>query len=327
MEHLQRQWRSMSAIGAAMVIATGAVAAVSAHAFTKRGLTEAEICYSEESSALGVVENFLSPANGSMVAAGTSLTFSSDSSQPLSFAIASSEALLSTPNVDSGPGSPSPPPPNAAGAGTQHYSFTSTKATGSAGTVYWQASFSSAALPHCADYAHTEKTAVRTLTVLSPSSSEAEADAKKKQEEEAAEKKKQEEAAANKKAHKVSGSVSLDGATINVGRTHEAIFKLTCAGTATCSGKLTLTRSRTNGKGKHKHTKTDTIGTTTFSIPAGKSTAVALKLNAAGGALLSAGHGRLDASLTVVTSSPAPSQTHTETVHLVKQKPHGKTKQ
>jgi hypothetical protein len=236
----------------------------------------------------------------------------------LSFAIASSEALLATPNVDSGS------PPNA--AGTQRYSFTSTKATASAGTVYWHASFSTAGMPHCA-HVRTETTAVRTLTVLSPSSGEAEADAKKKQEEELAEKKKQEEAAANEKAREVSGSVSLDGVTINVGRTHEATFKLTCAGTATCSGKLTLTVSRTNGKGKRKHTKTDTIGTTAFSIPAGISTVIALKLSVAGGALLSADHGRLDADLRVLKASPASSQTHTETVRPVQQKPNGKTKQ
>jgi hypothetical protein len=318
MERLQRHWRSVSAIGVAMAIATGVVATVSAHAYTVGPPSEAGICVGEVTAALGVVEHFLSPANGSTVVAGTPITFSSDSLQPLSFAIASSETLLSMPNVDSGPGSPSPPPPNA--AGTQLYSFTSTKATATAETLYWQASFSIAAIPHCDNYARTEKTAVRTLTVLSPSSSEAEAEAKKKQEEEATEKKKQEEATANKKAHEVSDSVSLDGVTINVGSTHEATFKLTCGGTATCSGKLTLTVSRTRGRGKHKHTNTDNIGATTFSISAGKRTAVALKLNAAGGALLIANHGRLDADLTVLRSSPTPSQTHTETVHLVQQK-------
>lgn len=317
MERPEWQWRSVSSIGAAMVIATGAVAAVSAHAYTVAGQpSEANICYAAASTALAVVENSLSPANGSMVATGTPITFSSDSSQPLSFAIASSEALLSTPNVDSGPGSPSPPPPNA--AGTQNYSFISTKATASAGTVYWQASFSTAAVPHCADYVRTERTAVRTLTVLAPSSSEPEADAKKKQEE---------EAAATKKVQAVSGSVSLVGASINVGGTHhnQTAFRLTCTGTATCTGKLTLTVRRTNGKGQHKHTKTDTIGTATYSIPVGKATVVALKLSAAGSALLSTDHGRLDADLTVLKYSPAPSQTHTETVHLVQQTSHGKT--
>jgi hypothetical protein len=326
MEHSRRQRRRrVSAIGTAMIIATGSVAAVTAHAYTVGPPSEASICSSEASAALAVVENFLSPANGSTVAAGTPMTFSSDSSQPVSFAIASSEALLSTPNVDSGPGSPSPPPPNA--AGMQQYSFTSTKATASAGTVYWQASFSTAAMPHCADSVRMEKTAVRTLTVLSPSPSEVEASAKKKEEEASAERKKQEEAAANKKAQEVSGGISLDGVTVNVSGAHQTAFKLTCAGTATCSGKLTLTVRRPTGNGKHKHTKTDTVGTASFSIPADSTTAVALKLNAVGRALLSADHGRLYADLTILKSSPAPSQVHTETVHLGQQKSHDQTHQ
>jgi hypothetical protein len=194
MKPLFRRRGALSVSGAAVVLAAVLATAVPAQAYKEYEVgppSEALLCYAEASSALGVVENFLSPASGSMVAAATPITFSSDSSQPLSFAIASSEALLSTPNVDGGPGSPGPPPPNA--AGTQHYSFTSTKATATAGTVYWQASFSTAAMPHCADYVRTEKTAVRTLTVLSPSFSEAEADAKKKQEEEAAAKKHGEE--------------------------------------------------------------------------------------------------------------------------------------
>jgi hypothetical protein len=318
MERPERQWRGVSAFGAATVIATGAVAAVSAHAYTVEGQpSDANICDAAARTELAVVENLLSPPNGSMVATGTPITFSSDSSQPLSFAIASSEALLSAPNVDSGPGSPSPPPPNA--AGTQNYGFTSTKATASAGTVYWQASFSTAAVPHCADYVRTERTAIRTLTVLSPSSSEPEADAKAKQE----------EAAATKGIQQVSSRVSLVGVNIKVGGTqqNQTAFKLACTGTAICRGKLTLMVGSTNGKAQHKRTKTNTIGTATYSIPVGKTTAVALKLTAAGSALLSADHGRLDADLTISKYSPSRSQTHTETVHLVQQTSHGKTQQ
>lgn len=37
-------------------------------------------------------------------------------------------------------------------------------------------------------------------------------------------------------------------------------------------------------------------------------------------------HGHLGASLTVVEPSPVPSQTQTEKVQLVQQKPHGKAK-
>jgi hypothetical protein len=161
---LQRQ-EALRVLGAAVLIAAVALATVPTRTYAKEGPSEALICIAEAGAALGVVENFLSPANALTVTVGTPVTFSSDSSQPLSFAIASSPALLSTPNVDSGPGSPGPAPPNA--GGTQ-YSFTSTKASASAGTVYWQASFSRAGLPHCTGYAQTEKTAVRTLTVLPP---------------------------------------------------------------------------------------------------------------------------------------------------------------
>ena len=141
-----------------------------------------------------------------------------------------------------------------------------------------------------------------------------------KLEEEAAKKKQEEEAA----AAAVTGSVSLDGSTITVQSIHEAAVKLACTGTATCSGKLTLTGKSTPKKGKKA--KTETIGTATFSIPAGKTATIELKLNAAGKALLSADHGHLGATLSILKSSPAPSQTHIDSVHLVQQKAHGKAK-
>jgi hypothetical protein len=117
--------------------------------------------------------------------------------------------------------------------------------------------------------------------------------------------------------------VSLDGSTITVQSSGEAGVKLACTGTATCSGKLTLTGKGTPKKGKKA--KTVTIGTATFSIPTGKTATIHLKLNAAGKALLSFDHGRLSASLTLLKSSPAPSQTHIENVHLAQQKAHSKT--
>jgi hypothetical protein len=60
----------------------------------------------------------------------------------------------------------------------------------------------------------------------------------------------------------------------------------------------------------------------TFSIPPGKSATVELKLNAAGRALLKAGHGRLSARLRILKLSPAPSQTHSDGVHLVQRRAH-----
>ncbi len=117
-----------------------------------------------------------------------------------------------------------------------------------------------------------------------------------------------------------SGSVSLDGSSITVQRNGAAVVKLTCTGTATCEGKLALTAKSTTKKGKKKHSKTTTIGATSFSIAAGKTVAVKLALGAAGKASLSAAHGHLNATLTILKSSPAPAVTQTQSVHLAQQK-------
>ena len=115
-------------------------------------------------------------------------------------------------------------------------------------------------------------------------------------------------------------NVSLASARIMTKGTSEATIELTGTGTGTCQGKLILT-VRTKGNGKRRRSKATTIGTATLSIPPGKTTAVELALNARGRALLSADHGRLNATLTVLKSSPAPAQTHTEKVQLVRQEP------
>jgi hypothetical protein len=102
-----------------------------------------------------------------------------------------------------------------------------------------------------------------------------------------------------------------------------AAVKLLCRGSAACQGKLTLTsktkardKSR-DGKGRFKMT---IIGTADFSIKAGTTARVALKLNARGKSLVHVNHGRLDATLTIVKSSPSPAQTHSEGVRLVQPK-------
>ena len=139
--------------------------------------------------------------------------------------------------------------------------------------------------------------------------------AKKHQEEEAAgiATKKQEEQAKIAAA----GSVSLAGSAIGIQSGGKASVKLSCTGTATCVGKLTLTVKSTTGKGKKKRFKTTTIGTAAFSIPAGKTATVTVTLNAAGKALLKSAHGKLSASLTILESSPAPASTQHKTITLV----------
>ena len=116
------------------------------------------------------------------------------------------------------------------------------------------------------------------------------------------------------------GSVSLAGSTITVQSSGATAIKLTCAGTATCSGEITLTAKSTTKRGKKKHIKTETIGKATFSIPAGETATIKPTLNSTGKALLKAAHGHLSATLTILKASPVPNVTLTKTVNLVLQK-------
>ena len=114
----------------------------------------------------------------------------------------------------------------------------------------------------------------------------------------------------------VTGSVSLASTRIATTWGGETAVKLRCTGADTCRGKLTLT-VQVRGKSGKRRSKTTAIGTATFSILPGKTATIKLELNAVGRALLSAAHGRLSATLMVLKSSPAPSQTRTENVQLV----------
>jgi hypothetical protein len=120
------------------------------------------------------------------------------------------------------------------------------------------------------------------------------------------------------------GSVSLVGSTMTVRSSGKTAVKLTCTGTATCAGKLTLTVKHMTKRGRKKKTKTQAVGTASFSIPAGKTTTVELTLDAAGKALLGAAHGHLGAELTIAKSSPSPAQTQTKSVHLSQQLARGR---
>jgi len=223
----------------------------------------------------------------------------------VTFAIASSPALLSSPDIDSGLGTAQPESLSSGPPLSYTYTFTSTKATATPGTIYWDASFSNTTLAECSGQSPaTYTTPARTLTVLPPIT------------EEAAGKKKQEEAP-------TSGSVSLEGSSVPVqSGGGAAVVRLACAGTGTCSGKLTLTAKSTTKKntGKEASSAMTTIGSARFSISTGKTTLVKLTLNATGRALLKRDHGRLSTTLTILESSPGPSRTHSETVDLVRQK-------
>jgi hypothetical protein len=121
-------------------------------------------------------------------------------------------------------------------------------------------------------------------------------------------------------------TVSLVGARIPTRSNGRVAIQLRCMGTTTCHGTLTLiVKSPTRKRGKRR-LKTMTIGTASFFAAAGATATIQFELNATGRALLSADHGRLNARLTIRKTSPAPLQTHTEQVQLVRQKAHGKTR-
>jgi hypothetical protein len=116
------------------------------------------------------------------------------------------------------------------------------------------------------------------------------------------------------------GNISLASSTISVQSSGSAAVKLTCTGTATCSGQLTLTAKSATKKGKKKRTKMQTIGTASFSIPAGSTATIKPTLNSAGKSLLKAAHGNLSATLTILKTSPSPTQTNADAVHLAQKK-------
>ncbi len=151
---------------------------------------------------------------------------------------------------------------------------------------------------------------------------EAEEAGTKKRQEEAATRKRQEEALAAKEHPQeeakiaLAGSVSVTGSILSVQADGKASIKLSCTGTATCAGKLTLTVKVKKGK----KAKRETIGTAAFSIRAGKTGDVTIALTAAGRALLKTGQGKLNASLTVLKSSPSPTSTQGKSVQLVQKR-------
>jgi hypothetical protein len=93
-----------------------------------------------------------------------------------------------------------------------------------------------------------------------------------------------------------------------------AKVKLACKGTARCLGSVTLTgKLGSTGKG---HSKQDILGTAHFSLKAGATATIDVKLSARARSVLSFEHGSLRAVLSIRTSSPKPAQTHSVTVQL-----------
>lgn len=234
---------------------------------------------------------------------GDPVTFSGSSGSPVAFAVASSPALLSSPDIDSGLGYGQPEPMSS--GRDDMYTFASTKATVTARTVYWDASFSNANIPECAGSpASTYTTKARALTVLAPPSSPPTPTPTP--------------AATPATTGPESGAVSLISASIAVQGSGMALVKLDCAGSMACEGELTLTAA---AKGRKKRAvSTVMIGSASFSISGGETKTVEIKLDGTGRALLGTGHGRLGAHLAILGLEATPIQTLPKSVQLVQRK-------
>ena len=126
-------------------------------------------CFNESQSALASLQASLAPANDATMPVGTPVIFTGRSTATPTFAVASSApALLASPDIDTGVGSAQPEAASSEPS-TYSYSFTSTKASATPGTVYWDASFSNAGFKDCkGETPQTYTTQPRTLTVLAP---------------------------------------------------------------------------------------------------------------------------------------------------------------
>lgn len=127
------------------------------------------ICLASSQADLSVLEVRLAPPDGTTVQAGTPVTFSGNSSSPVAFAVASSTALLSSPDIDGAPGSEQLEPFSTGPPPVYTYVFTSTKAAATPGTFYRDAFISTAGRPDCEGVPpQTLRTRARALTVLPP---------------------------------------------------------------------------------------------------------------------------------------------------------------
>jgi hypothetical protein len=145
-----------SRVPLALVCAAGALA-LPAHAAAAE--SSSEKCANEKA----LYEIFaaytpVTPVNGAEAQAHVPATFTAESQSPVTFDVASSEQGVSKADIDSGHGS--------AGAGSlaTKYTFTSSRATAQAGTIYWAVAFT-ASLPDCGGESRTFFTPTRTLQV------------------------------------------------------------------------------------------------------------------------------------------------------------------
>jgi hypothetical protein len=91
-----------------------------------------------------------------------------------------------------------------------------------------------------------------------------------------------------------------------------AAVKLIWRGSGTCAGQLRLSVRVKSGK----RVRTKTIAAGSFSLTPGRARTVTVKLNRLGRTLLAAGHGRLRASLVIITVAGRVTSPRTASVRL-----------
>ena len=161
-------WRPLAggATGVLLLVVVSLTLPGPTHAFTYGFPTELTCGLDVHGNEI-VVNGTLAPQDTASVQAGSSVTFSGESSSPLTFAVASSPSLLSTPDIDTGPGVAQPP---AATTEKPTYTFTSSAAASAPRTIYWTASFPESGIPSCASLSsppsNSVTSTVHTLTVL-----------------------------------------------------------------------------------------------------------------------------------------------------------------
>jgi hypothetical protein len=116
-------------------------------------------------------------------------------------------------------------------------------------------------------------------------------------------------------------NASLLSRTLTVLGDARATIRLSWRGAGTCAGTVRLSVRVKAGK----HLRTKTIGTGTFTIAAGRTRTVTVKLNRLGRTLLAARHGRMNASLLISSVAGHVSSARTANVRLAVQK-HKKAK-
>jgi Trypsin len=111
-------------------------------------------------------------------------------------------------------------------------------------------------------------------------------------------------------------TITLGGSDLITAANGSTAIKLECEGERSCSGQLTLQAQQSAKKKRGRRAShTVTIAHVDFSIPAGQTTDVKLRLNGVGLALLKAARGKLAANLRIAQTGSG--ETETTKVHLI----------